>query len=398
MISFPPLPADPAAFWSDESTRRHEFPVCERQVFLAHAAVCALPRRVAQAEADFVHAASEQEPDYAWILDQTRRTREAVARLLPGAHADEIALLGPTSLALSLVALGLPWEAGDEVVYHADCYPANVYPWMELAHRGVRPVALRPARPGEITPEAVERALSPRTKLVALASANFLTGHRIDLDAIGQMLRARGVLLCIDAIQTLGAFPLPVEHVDFLAADAHKWMLGPLAVGVFMVKRAHWERLRPALLGAANVRCPDFIAQDEIVLADGAARYEPGVLNIAPMLGMKAGLEMIAHVGVERIGERIHALKRRLFERLSPFGFTPLGEVDGPRAAGMLTLAHPTADLPALFKALKAAQVIPSLRRDRAGKPHLRFSPHFSNTAAEMDRVAEVVAAHLPAV
>ena len=390
------LPADPATLWTDEPTRRWEFPVCERQVFLAHAAVCALPRRVAEAEADFVRAASEQEPDYAWILDQTRRTREAVAQLLPGAHADEIALLGPTSLALSLVALGLPWESDDEVVYHADCYPANVYPWMELARRGVRPVALQPDRGGEVTPEVVERALTPRTRLVALASANFLSGHRIDLDAIGKMLSSRGVLLCVDAIQTLGAFPLSVEHVDFLAADAHKWMLGPLAVGVFMVKRAHWDRLRPALLGAANVRCPDFIAQDEIVFAEGAARYEPGVLNFAPMLGMKAGLEMIAHVGVQRVGERIHALKRRLLDHLSPLGFTPLGEVDGPRAAGMLTLAHPSADLPALYKALKAAHVIPSLRRDRAGQPYLRFSPHFSNTEAEMDRVAEVVAAHLP--
>ena len=207
------------------------------------------------------------------------------AKPAPGcidATPEEIALLGPTSLGLSLFAGGLDWQPGDEVVYHADDYPANVYPWLDLARRGVVPRALQPERPGEITPAVVAAALTPRTRLVALASAYFLTGYRIDVDAIGQMLHERGVLFSLDAIQTLGAFPFSVRHVDFLAADAHKWMLGPLAAGIVYVKRAHFERLRPILLGAANVRSPDFISQGEIRFSDTAARYEPGVLNLGP--------------------------------------------------------------------------------------------------------------------
>ena len=151
------------------------------------------------------------------------------------------------------------------MIYNPDDYPANVYPWTDLARRGVVPRALRPERPGEFTPALVESALTPRTRLVALASAFFVNGYRIDVDAIGQMLHARGVLFSVDAIQTLGAMPLSVEHVDFLSADAHKWMLGPLSAGIVYIKKTHFARLRPILLGAANVRSPDFVAQEEIV-------------------------------------------------------------------------------------------------------------------------------------
>ena len=213
---------DASRYWRDETVRRHEFPVTNHQIFLAHAAVATLPRRVAQAEIDYATACTQRETDYADVSRRIRLVRESAARLLPGAEADEISLQGPTALGLSLIAGGLDWQQGDEVVYHPDCYPANVYPWLELQRRGVKPVAIQPARYGEVTIETVEAALTPRTRLVALASAHFLTGFRIDVDAIGQMLHARGVLFCVDAIQTLGAFELPVAHVDFLSADAHK--------------------------------------------------------------------------------------------------------------------------------------------------------------------------------
>ena len=98
---------------------------------------------------------------------------------------------------------------------------------------------LEPDEPGAITPELLERALGPKTRLVALASAHFFTGYRIDVDAIGGLLRARGILFSLDAIQTLGAFPTRVTHVDFLSADAHKWLLGPLAIGIVFVRKEH---------------------------------------------------------------------------------------------------------------------------------------------------------------
>ena len=383
---------DLTALLADETARRREFPVCAQKTFLAHAAVCAVPRVAADAQIDFARASTVNGPDdYTLALRQIRAARETCARMLPGATLDEIALLGPTSLGLSLFAAGLDWQPGDEVLYYAEDYPANVYPWTNLARRGVVPRALQPERPGEITPALVESALTPRTRLVALASAFFVTGYRIDVDAIGRMLGARGVLFSVDAIQTLGAMPVPVQHVDFLSADAHKWMLGPLSAGIVYVKKSNFERLRPILLGASNVRSPDFIAQPELVFLDTAARYEPGVLNLGPILGMKASLDLMLEIGPGTVAARITSLVKRLADALGKLGFEPAGPVEGPNASGILAITHPDADLSHLFKVLQEHKVTASLRHDRARRVYLRWSPHFYNTEEEIDRAVDVL-------
>ncbi len=375
----------------DESTRRHEFPVCAQKVFLAHAAVCPLPRVAADAIIAQAQGATVSGPDdYVTALRQIKTARETCARFVDGVP-EEVALLGPTSLGLSLFAGGLDWQPGDEVVYYADDYPANVYPWTDLARRGVVPVALRPERPGEITPAAVEAALTSRTRLVALASAYFVTGYRLDVDAIGQMLHARGILFSLDAIQTLGAFPVSVRHVDFLAADAHKWMLGPLAAGIVYVKREHFARLRPILLGASNVKSPDFISQAEIVFTDTAARYEPGVLNLGPILGMAASLEMLMAVGRDQVAARIGALVNQLATGLLELGFETAGATEGPNACGILAVTHPSADLMRLFQVLQEKKVTVSLRHDAQRRAYLRWSPHFYNTEEELERAISIV-------
>jgi len=380
----------------DEAARRDLFPICRERIFLAHAAVTALPRCVADAVCDYTRQSSQNHQEFGDVLRDVKRARQTCAQLI-GAHADEIALLGPTSLGLSLFANGLDWQPGDEVVcYHGD-YPANVYPWLELRRRGVTVRYLEPAAPGEITPDLVEHALTPRTKLVALASAHFFTGYRIDAEAIGALLHARGVLFSLDAIQTLGAFPLDVEkaHVDFLSADAHKWMLGPLAIGIVYVRRAHFERLRPTLLGAWNVVAPNFQAQDEIVFVPTAQRYEPGVLNIAGTLGMKAALDFLLATGMDAVAARLLELKAHLIRQLDALGFTIHGPRDGANASSTTTFRHATASSTALFAALEKAQVVASLRHDREGRDYLRFSPHFYNTEAELDRAVEVLRAAL---
>ena len=192
----------------------------------------------------------------------------------------------------------------------------------------------------------------------------------------------------MDAIQTLGVFPLPVRHVDFLAADAHKWMLGPLASGIVYVKRSRFEQLRPLLLGASNVRCPDYMAQPEIVFPDTAARYEPGVLNLGPILGMQASLDLLLEIGLETVAARVGELVGKLAAALGELGFEAAGPVSGANASGILSLKHPRADLGQLFERLQAANVTASLRRGC-----LRWSPHFYNTEEEIARAVEVVRA-----
>lgn len=374
----------------DEAARLAAFPICRNKIFLAHAAVTTLPRAVADAMQQYVEtsATSHQEDEQTWR--DIKATRTAAAALV-GAHADEIALLGPTSLGLSLFANGLEWKEGDEVVCYADDYPANVYPWVDLRRRGVVVHLLRPELPGEITLDLVESVLTERTKLVALASAHFFSGYRINVSAIGERLHQRGILFAVDAIQTIGAFPFDSTHIDFLSADAHKWMLGPCAIGIVMVKRQQFDRLRPTLLGSWNVYSPGFIAQENIRFMPTAQRYEPGVLNFAGVYGMKAGLELIQGVGIDRIATRLLQLKAYLVAKLEGLGFEIVGPREGPAAHSITTCHHPNADHAALHAKLAEAGVVCSLRQDRAGVSYLRFSPHFYNTEEEFDRVASVL-------
>lgn len=377
-------------FYPDEAVRRREFPVCAGKVFLAHAGVTALPRVVAEAVCAHTLRSAEMPQEFAEVLRDVKDARRVCAGFI-GGDAQEVALLGPTSLGLSLFANGLPWQEGDEVLCYRDDYPANVYPWLEQRRRGVRVRYLEPERPGEITPELVEAALGPRTRLVALASAHFFTGYRIDVDAIGRMLGRHGVLFSLDAIQTVGAFPVSVEHVDFLSADAHKWMLGPLAIGIVYVKKRHFELLRPTLLGAWNVHSPRFQALDEVEFVPGAQRYEPGVLNIAGIYGMKAALELIGGWGIERVGERILELRAFLVPRLEALGFEIVGPRSGATASGTTTFWHPRVDAGSLHTALEAGGVVCSLRHDRAGRGYVRLSPHFYNTEEELGQVLEIL-------
>ncbi len=380
----------------DEAQRRELFPICREKIFFAHGAVAPLAGFVADAICHQTRRSAEHFVDFADVARDIKGARKTCAEFI-GAQPEEIALLGPTSLGLSLFANGLPWREGDEVLcYHGD-YPANVYPWIELRRRGVIVRYLAPAGPGEITPELVAAALTPRTRLVALASCHFFSGYRIDVETIGALLHERGVLFSLDAIQTLGAFPLDVEkaHVDFLSADAHKWMLGPLAIGIVYVKRAHFDLLRPTLLGAWNVVSPNFNALDEIRFLPTAQRYEPGVLNIAGIAGMKAALDFFLTLGHERIAARLLELKAYLVARIEPLGFQILGAREGTHASSITTFSHATAGSTALFAALEQAGVIASLRHDRENRDFLRFSPHLYNTEAEIDSAVTALRAAL---
>ena len=378
---------------NDEAFRRDQFPTATDHIYMAHAGVAPLPRVAADAMRTFLDRSQVDNPESDWALECVERAREDAARLI-GAGADEIALLGPTSVGLSLVANGLAWEPGDEVVSYFEDYPANVYPWTQLAHRGVDYVSLQPEIAGVITWDDVEPALTERTRLVSLASCHFLTGYRIDLDVIGQRLHERGVLFCVDGIQTLGVFPSSVEHVDFLSADSHKWMLGPPTAGIFYVKRALQEQLRPTLVGAMNLETPDFIAQENAALVPGARRYEPGIQNLANVVGMRASLDMLLGIGVEAISERVLELKNALVEGLEAIGYI-VHPGDRDRSPGaesaILSVSHPEKDAEQVYEHLRSLGVVTSHRRTRNGDEYVRLSPHFYNTLDEIDRVVELM-------
>ncbi len=372
---------------ADESLRRAEFPVAAERVFLGHAGVCPLPRRVIDAMTDYTLHSGLNDQEEAFGPGRLLEIRKLAASLI-NARPEEIALVGPTSLALSYVAGGLTFRRGDNILIYHDDYPSNVYPWMALAERGVQVRFINLRELGRIRKIDIEGQIDESTRLVALASCHFVAGWRIDLAAIGQLLRKRNILFCVDGIQTLGAFPTTVEHVDFLAADAHKWLLGPLSAGIFYVRKEVQERLRPITFGWHNVRCPNFVAQEELNFPPDARRYEAGSANLVALAGMEASLRLLQEIGVKVIAGELLRKRSLLVPALRAKGYEVLQESAPPEhASGIVTFFKPGADLPALHARLTEQRIVTSLRADRTGQRYIRLSPHFYNTDAELHQL-----------
>ena len=375
---------------ADEALRRREFPICARTIYCAHASDAPLPRRVAEAMKESVERASVDPREYELELERIAETRTLVARLL-GAEEEEIAFTGPTASGLNAVANGLDWEPGDEVICCLDDYPANVYPWLALERLGVKPVLLETSSIGEITPELVERALTNRTKLVALASANYCSGYRIDLDSIGALCAERGVLFSVDGIQTLGVFPVPLANIDFMSAGAQKWMLGPSGAGILYVKKDRHALLRPVIVGGWNVVSPNFIAQREVKFETGGRKFEPGAYTHSVIAGLRAAVELLLEAGPKKITEQVDRLTQSLRDQLRPAGFEFLSPNAEKNRCGILTFRHPRTASESLWNALTNNDIVVSLRFDRANRSWLRVSPHFYNTDAEVRKMAELL-------
>jgi selenocysteine lyase/cysteine desulfurase len=376
---------------SDETLRQHEFPVTREKVFLGHAGVCPLPQRVAQAVSDYAQQAALGDQESIVFPALLEAGRKVAAGLL-NCQPEEVAFVGPTSLGLSLVASGLKFRRGDNIVIYHDDYPSNVYPWMALAEQGVQVRLLNIRQLGVIRTRDVMGQVDESTRLVALASCHFISGYRIDHAAIGKYLRERGILFCVDGIQTLGAFPTTVEYVDFLAADAHKWLLGPCGAGVLYVRKELQERLNPPIHGWHNVRCPNLVAQEQIVWRSGANKFEAGTQNLLGLVGLVAALKLIQEIGVDNIATELLRQRAWLGPALQAKGYTVLcADTTPENASGITSFFKSGQDAAELYERLLAANVITHLRTDRAGQRYLRFSPHFYNTNAELQRVVELL-------
>lgn len=376
---------------ANEDLRRHEFPVAREKIFLGHGGDCPLPRRVSEAISKYAQRASTGDQEqfvYPEILGHFRKLASQIINCEP----EEVAFVGPTSLALSYFASGLKFRRGDNILIYFDDYPSNVYPWMALAEQGVEVRLLNTKGLGYIRPRDVIGQVDENTRLVALASCHFVSGYRIDYEAIGKSLQERRILFCLDAIQTVGAFPMRASRADLLAADAHKWLLGPCGAGLMYVRRSLQEKLNPPIYGWHNVNCPGFVAQEQIQLRSGSAKYEAGTHNLLGLVGLVAAMELLLELGLEHISSELLRKRAWLVQALQAKGYTVL-QADAPpeNCSGITSFHHPSKDLGALHQKLSDADIVTSLRVDRSGNKYIRLSPHFYNTDEELHRVLEAL-------
>jgi selenocysteine lyase/cysteine desulfurase len=362
-----------------------EFPVRKNLVYLNHAAVAPLPRRVADAITAHVENVRDRgAADWRSWYGMIEVTREKVARFV-GAASAEIAFVPNTSWGLNLVALGFHWKEGDNVVTDDMEFPSNAYPWRGLASRGVE-CRVAKNRDGRITADDIAALVDARTRVVAVSWVAFHNGWVFPLEEIGPFCRERGILFVVDAIQGLGALPLDVvkAQIDVLCADAHKWLYGTEGGAVFYVSESARERVPARATGWWNLKTEGEYLEYRGTPYAGARRYEPGTLPTGNIAGLAAAIDLLNAMGRQAVRDRIIQLVEILRAGLAERGWTIASPT--PLASGILAATPPSGDARSWAKALEERGVIVAPREG-----FVRFSPHAGNDAGEVARALSVV-------
>ncbi len=370
----------------------HEFPHPAGLIYLNHAGVGPWPARAGAAVERFAREnVSRGAAGYPEWLRVEQRLRQRLAKLLKVADPADIALVKNTSEGLSLVAYGLDWRPGDKVIINKHEFPSNRIVWESLQSAYGVEVCDIDLTAGTTPEDALIEAMDRRTRLLAISSVQYGNGLRMDLNRLGQACRQHGVLLCVDAIQSLGAlqFDATAVQADFVVADGHKWLLGPEGLGVFYARPAVREQLRLRQYGWHMVADPGNYDRSDWSIAPTARRFESGSPNMLAIHALDASLSLFEEVGMEQVEAAVLNNSGYLCERiLATPGFELLTDPGPERRAGIVTFGIGGRDPKAVYRQLMEQGVICA---QRAGG--VRFAPHFYNTPEQLDRAIELAAA-----
>lgn len=374
---------------TDWNAIRKEFPVTENYIYFNHAGVSPLSNRVVEAANDYLAVISkhgiarEASIQFAKTIADTRAR---LARLI-NAEADEIAFIKNTTQGILIAANGIDWCEGDNVVTANVEFPANVYPWLNLARRGVttRFVQEKEAR---IPVEDIERVIDHRTRAVSISFVEFASGFRNDLKAIGQICQEKDIFFIVDAIQGLGALDIDVKKckIHIMSSDGHKWLMGPEGAGCFYCSKEILDKVIPGNVGWNSVINRAAYLEYDLTLRADAQRFEEGSLNVMGIYALRAAVDLILEIGIQNIEARILALTDLLIEKLREKGYQIVSSLIPKERSGIVCFRSRRYSSAELCRRLTDNKVIVS---DRAGS--VRVSPHFYNSEEEIERMIEVL-------
>ncbi|MEM2210557.1 MAG: aminotransferase class V-fold PLP-dependent enzyme [Nitrososphaerales archaeon] len=359
---------------------RVEFPIIKRMIYLDHASVSPIPRRVWRAIKNFYRERMLR-AELAWErwVEAANEVRKLVAKLI-NASPEEIALLKNTSEGINVVACGLKWKKGDSIVTTDLEFPSNFYPWLKLRERGVNVRIVKHRDDGTINLDDIAQSIDRTTKLVAISHVQYGNGFRIDLKALRNLTKDKCLLL-VDAVQSLGAIPIEAKYADFISAGCHKWLLSPFGISIFYVSKD--VELENSYVGWASVENPNAFSSI-MNLAKSARRFEIGCLDFSSVYGLRVSLQILLEVGISRIEHRLKKLGDIIFEEVDKFHILTQTPREPSKRAGILNLK---------FK--NNAKIVKKLRKERVIVAErmngIRISPHFYNNEQDICRFLEVL-------
>jgi cysteine desulfurase/selenocysteine lyase len=381
------MPESDKSIQNTRERLRAQMPVAAKWAYFDHAAVAPITLAASMAIRKW-HDQTLHEGDTCWPewSRLSEATRDSAARLI-GAERDEIALVPNTTWGIGLVAEGLDWRSGDNVVTLADEFPSNAYPWLNLATRGVETRRV-PTDNGRLNVDDLAAACDARTRIVSVSWVGYAVGYRHEVDRIVEIAHDRGALMLLDAIQGVGALPFDVRKtpVDFLSADGHKWMLGPEGAGMAYIRREHLDKLRPLGVGWHSVKHATDYTRIELDFKASASRYEGGSQNMVGMIGFGASVDVLLELGSEAVAAAILDITDVACERLSAIGANVVSDRRPEHRSGIVAFELAGRDPLAVKKHCLTRGVVLSCRAGR-----LRIAPHAYNNEEDVDRLIEAL-------
>tara|TARA_R110001592_G_scaffold341474_1_gene630552 strand:- start:23855 stop:25000 length:1146 start_codon:yes stop_codon:yes gene_type:complete len=376
---------------------KDQFPQAEDICYLNHAAVSPWPKCTSNAVSLFAQENLIRGAQYypKWLKVE-QKLRENLRRLINADSTDEIALTKNTSEALSIIAYGLDWQAGDEVLISNQEFPSNRIVWESLARFGVK-LIVADIDDGDPV-QAISKHLSSNTKLVSISSVQYASGLCINLESLSKSCHDNNTLLCVDAIQSLGAIPLDQEkiHADFIVADGHKWLMAAEGLALMYIQAKQISKLKLHQFGWHMIEEKGNYDKKTWEPARNATRFECGSPNMLGIHALNASLEYILDIGIDNIYQQLQLKVQSLVEQLKTIeGIQFNSDIEPPAKSGIVNFKIPNIDSGQLYQALMKQGVICA---NRGGG--IRFSPHFYTTEEcikkAVSQVKELIAIKSP--
>jgi len=366
---------------TSETSARELFPILKNHIFFDHARVAPLPQVVRKAITDFANDACENgTANYAYWDAEIDKTRNRFARFI-NAEVDEVAFVKNTSEGIAIVANGLDWNPGDNVVIPDIEFPANVYPWQNLRRHGVETRFVK-AVDGRVLFDDIVSKADARTRVISISSVECNSGFRTDLKRIGSFCKEQGILFCVDAIQSLGVTPMDVkrDHIDFLSADGHKWLLSVEGLGGFFISKQVLDKVYPVTVGWNNMIDASDYMNYRFEFRPDAQRYEEGSLNTMSIHAFGAALSIFESEGIDNVQRKIFRLGDLVIENLRKRNINIISSTKPEERSGNISFI-PNGDLQALSIHMQKNKVKLTARNGL-----MRVSPHFYNTEDEVEK------------
>ncbi|MEI7812232.1 MAG: aminotransferase class V-fold PLP-dependent enzyme [Ignavibacteria bacterium] len=356
------------------------------RIYMNHATISPLSSLVVDELHNYLYVRSETEiENYFSFLKIVNSAKNRLASLI-NTTPDRLAFVDNTSNGLNVLAQAVDWKSGDRLILNDIEFPSNIYPFLNLKQYGVEADFVKSGN-GIIKFEDIEKAVTPKTRLISISHVQFLSGYRSDIARIGELCRSKGIIFCVDSIQALGAMREDVERmkIDFLASGTQKWLMSMQGLAFIFVAKELQEKLNPKFVGWTSVEDAWNLLDYKLALREDATRFQNGTVNAIGIAALNVTLGFMESMGHDNIEKTILDNSEYFINKLSESGITPILK-GGEREilSGIVSFHSDKAE--EIYEKLKQRNIIGAVRGDV-----VRFSPHFYNTKEEIDSVVSAL-------